>query len=82
MIDFMQSPEGSDEDSVDTPQSSFSHQPQQQLMMLSAAAIDSSIMATKTMQLRVSIQGHEFLFLVDSGSSSCFINQTNCASFS
>jgi hypothetical protein len=48
--------------------------PQQQLMALSAAAMSTAVQAPRTMQLHVTIQGHDFFFLVDSGSSSCFID--------
>lgn len=43
-------------------------------MMLSSAAINTTVNAPRTMQLQVQIQGHRFLFLVDSGSSACFID--------
>lgn len=46
----------------------------QQLMVLSAAAVHLGSSAPRTMKLQVGIQGHEFLFLVDSGSSACFID--------
>jgi hypothetical protein len=42
--------------------------------MLSAAVVSSVVTAPRTMQLQVQIQGHSFLFLVDSGSSSFFID--------
>jgi hypothetical protein len=47
----------------------------QHLMRLSAAAADSREHSQKTLQLRVTAQGHSMLFLVDSGSSTCFIDQ-------
>jgi hypothetical protein len=47
----------------------------QQLLSLSSAALDTDVSAPRTVQLLVHIQGHKFLFLVDSGSSSCFIDQ-------
>lgn len=47
----------------------------QQLMMLSAAAFNCTSHSQKTLQLRVTVQGHSMLFLVDSGSSACFIDQ-------
>jgi hypothetical protein len=46
----------------------------QHLMCLSAAAADSREKSQKTLQLRVTVQGHSMLFLVDSGSSACFID--------
>jgi hypothetical protein len=49
--------------------------PPQQLMLLSAAALIPALAAPKTMQLRVEIQGQLLLFPVDSGSSTCFIDQ-------
>jgi hypothetical protein len=48
----------------------------QHLMCLSAAAVDSNEHSHKTLQLRVTVQGHSMLFLVDSGSSACFIDQS------
>lgn len=45
------------------------------LMLLSAAASDSNTKSAKSMVLKVQIQGQPLLFLVDSGSSSCFIDQ-------
>jgi hypothetical protein len=54
---------------------------QQQLMMLSSAAISTAITAPRTMQLQVDIQGHALLFLVDSGSSACFIDSTKASLF-
>jgi hypothetical protein len=47
----------------------------QQLLSLSSAALNTDVSAPRTLQLLVHIQGHKFLFLVDSGSSSCFIDQ-------
>lgn len=75
MIDYMQSSEASEGESSDTEQPSQQQQQTQQLMVLSAAALSTGIGAPQTMQLQVQIQGHNFLFLVDSGSSSCFIDQ-------
>lgn len=43
-------------------------------MMLSMAAVNAASPGPRTMQLRVMIQGQPLLFLVDSGSSSCFID--------
>ena len=42
--------------------------------MLSVAALDLNVQAPKTMQLQVSVQGLDMLFLVDSGSSTCFLD--------
>lgn len=49
-------------------------------MVLSAAAASTLVQGAHTMQLPVSIQGHQFLFLVDSGSSSCFIDLKHASS--
>lgn len=73
MIDYMQSNEGSDSDS------SYSSLPEQQALMLSLAALNPNVVAPKSMQLLVTIQGHQMLFLVDSGSSSCFIDIAQAA---
>jgi predicted aspartyl protease len=54
-------------------------EPPQQLMQLSAVAIDVDNKSQKYMVLRVSVQGIPMLFLVDSGSSICFINQSKLA---
>ena len=43
-------------------------------MMLSVAALDSAVASPRSMKLKVHIQGQLLLFLVDSGSSSCFID--------
>ena len=44
-------------------------------MVLSVAALNPGKVAPHTMQLQVQIQGHSLMFLVDSGSSACFIDQ-------
>jgi hypothetical protein len=43
-------------------------------MLLSVAALNTAITVPKTMLLKVEIQDIDMLFLVDSGSSSCFID--------
>lgn len=48
---------------------------EQQLMMISVAALDSDTVPTRSMKLQVIVQGQPMLFLVDSGSSSCFLDQ-------
>jgi hypothetical protein len=73
MIDYLQCSEEDSEDSVGEQPASPPRP--QHLLMLSAAAVSSVVTAPRTMQLQVQIQGHSFLFLVDSGSSSCFIDQ-------
>jgi hypothetical protein len=72
MIDYLQCTEGDGEDSAEDQPASPPRP--QHLLMLSAAAVSSVVIAPRTMQLQVKIQGHSFLFLVDSGSSSCFID--------
>jgi len=71
MIECMQSPECNDSDFSDGEQNKQSGE---HLCLLSTAAMNPSTAGPRTMQLRVEIQGHQFLFLVDSGSSSCFID--------
>lgn len=53
-----------------------------QLTMLSVAALNSEVTSPKSMQLAVEIQGHQMLFLVDSGSSPCFIDSKRAAQLS
>jgi len=45
------------------------------LMLLSAVAEGVTKSSSKAMKLRVVIQGKSFLFLIDSGSSACFIDR-------
>jgi hypothetical protein len=73
MIECMQQADLSD-DSVPDDEQAVQFPPQQ-LLALSAAALNTGVAAVRTLQLLVHIQGHKFLFLVDSGSSSCFIDQ-------
>lgn len=73
MINFMETSEESEEEFYDTE--TVAPAPHQ-LMMLSSVAINTSLTSPRTMQLQVQIQGHDFLFLVDSGSSACFIDQS------
>ena len=68
----MQLQAGNEAESSDTEQTE--PQTPQHLLVLSAAALQPGATAPRTMQLQVQIQGHSFLFLVDSGSSSCFID--------
>jgi hypothetical protein len=68
MIDYMRLAEDDSQSENSEGQSS------EQLMMLSAAAASSGS-AGKSMKIMVEIQGHSFSFLIDSGSSSCFIDQ-------
>jgi hypothetical protein len=62
------------DDDVDSVAEDSALQPPKHLMMLSTAALSTDATAPRTMQLRVLIQGNDFLFLVDSGSSLCFID--------
>jgi hypothetical protein len=68
MIDYMWIAENDSQSENSEGQSS------EQLMMLSAAPA-SSDSAAKSMKIMVEIQGHNLSFLIDSGSSSCFIDQ-------
>jgi hypothetical protein len=47
-----------------------------QLYCLSAVAVGSTPASSKSLQLWVLMQGHSLMFLVDSGSSSCFIDRS------
>jgi hypothetical protein len=70
MIEYLQA---SEETETESPTSdSGSGDPH--LMCISPAALDSGLPSPRSMQLLVKIQGHSLLFLVDSGSSSCFID--------
>jgi hypothetical protein len=77
MIDYLQCSDPSDSEDLETepPPSQLV----QQLMALSVAALSTSIQAPRTLQLLVQIQGQKFLFLVDSRSSSCFIDSHKAA---
>lgn len=75
MINFMQTSEEVEEEFYDTE--TVAPAPHQ-LMMLSSVAINTGLTAPRTMQLQVQIQGNDFLFLVDSGSSTCFIDEGKC----
>lgn len=76
MTEYMQMAENSDEEQTETEQG----EPDPHLMLLSAAALNTELSSPKTMQLQVTIQGQPFLFLVDSGSSACFIDNTRAQS--
>lgn len=80
MINFMPSSEDNEDASEDVEHTAPAQQHQQQLMLLSSAALSTDKLAPKTMQLQVHVQGQVFLFLVDSGSSACFIDQTRAMS--
>lgn len=59
---------------VETDEEEGEHQegnPKALVMMLSVAAVNNLVCSLKTMKLNVQIQGKQFCFLVDSGSSSC-----------
>jgi hypothetical protein len=77
MIDYLQCSEDGSEDNSVGEQRASPAQPQH-LLMISAAAVSSVVTSPRTMQLQVQIQGHS-LFLVDSGSLSCFIDQHKAA---
>jgi hypothetical protein len=53
----------------------------QHLMMLSSAAAQNFGSHTKSMQITIEIQGHHLSFLIDLGSSSCFIDTTKVTLF-
>jgi hypothetical protein len=71
MVEYMQSSNQEELEEASTEE--FEQDPH--LMMLSAAALNTSVSVPKTMMLKVEIQGKFLLFLVDSGSSSCFIDR-------
>jgi hypothetical protein len=73
MIEFMQSvDEATDSETADVAE------PGQHLFQLSLAAAALAQPTTKSMQLLVQIQGKPYRFLIDSGSSSCFLD-SSCA---
>lgn len=49
------------------------------LMISAAATSTAAASSAKTMQITVTVQGQQLLFLIDSGSSSCFIDQSKVA---
>uniref|UniRef100_A0ACD5X181 Uncharacterized protein n=1 Tax=Avena sativa TaxID=4498 RepID=A0ACD5X181_AVESA len=59
MINFMQSSENTDEEELTETEQ---HAPERQLMMLPSTALNTGLIAPRTMQLQVQIQGHTFLF--------------------
>lgn len=69
MIEYLQASEEESLSETKEPDT-----PNQQLLLLSAVTI-SGQPATKSLQLEVNIQGGQFKFLVDSGSSACFLDQ-------
>jgi hypothetical protein len=77
MLEYLQDPDDSDAEGPEGEQ--VNTQPVQHLMALSAAAQNTTVQAPRTMQLLVQIQGQQFLFLVDSGSSSCFLDAGKAA---
>jgi hypothetical protein len=79
MVDFMRA---LDDDPMSELTNNEPPVPQPQLMMLSLAALNPSISSAKAMQLQVEIQGQQFHFLVDSGSSTCFIDASRALSLS
>jgi hypothetical protein len=72
MIEFMQQPK--DTGSEHSESNNVSVDPN--LMMLSVAALDPGHLSPKLRQLKVEIQWKQMLLLIDSGSSSCFIDST------
>ena len=71
MVDFMQLQEADEESTTEFKQTD--PLAQHNLLILSAAALKPGVVSPRTMQLQVQIQGHSLL-LVDSGSSSCFLD--------
>jgi hypothetical protein len=71
MVEYMQSSNQEELEDASTEE----NEQDPHLMMLSAAALDTSMTVPRTMLLKVEIQGQFLLFLVDSGSSSCFIDR-------
>jgi hypothetical protein len=74
MIDYMHCSDAGDSETSELEQPDLQQQPHH-LLLLSAAATSPTASGPRTMQLQVEIQGQFFLFLVDSGSLSCFIDQ-------
>jgi hypothetical protein len=63
------------DDTEEAPEDSV-HVLEHQLLCLSAMAVGSTPVSSKSLKPRVVVQGHSLLFLVDSGSSSCFLDQS------
>lgn len=75
MVEYMHSFESEEPEENDQVEQQQQQQRDPHLMMLSAAALNTAITVPKTMLLKVQIQNQDLLFLVDSGSSSCFIDR-------
>lgn len=74
MLDCLQDPvdDGLSEPEEESP-------PQQHLHMLSTAAVSPQSGLAKSMKILVEIQGKPMTFLIDSGSSSCFIDSRHAS---
>jgi len=70
MLDYFQLQE-----SDGVPVAESDNPPGQQLMMVSLAAVSSIATTAKSLKIQVEIQGQAFTFLIDSGSSSCFLDK-------
>jgi hypothetical protein len=76
MLDCLQ--QSNDEALTDSP----AHpEQQQQLMQLSVMGSTISKQAVRSMQIVANIQGHELHFLINSGSSACFLDCRCAANF-
>jgi hypothetical protein len=77
MVEFLQDSDPEPEGESDSPAT-----PPQHLLMLSVAATQLSVNAPKTMRIPVVVQRKELLFLIDSGSSTYFIDRHVAATLS
>jgi hypothetical protein len=77
MIDYMHCSDDNDPEETD-PEQPEPPSPQH-MLLLSPAAANIDVIGQCTMQLQVEFHGHSFLFLVDFGSSTCFIDQGKAA---
>ena len=76
MIDCMYPSDSESE--IDSAESSVNQAPKSQATLLSVAALHPDQPAPRSMKISVTIQGQKLQFLIDSGSSTCFLDE-QCA---
>jgi hypothetical protein len=69
------------ESELETTESAASATPKSNMMLLSAAAVHPDQPAPRSMEIAVEVQGQKLRFLIDSGSSACFLDIQCAAQF-